>query len=744
METKKITLRSQTVQCPHCGEYYSVTYKYCPFCDVGRQEEEKRLAEKKKKKQAFFGNLFGGTGEEKKKSRPKSAGQPKAEPGTEAEPAERPRRERAPRETPKERAPREPEGKERSPKEHGDKEPLLKKAPARRHGPRKKTSEMTEEEKAIALAEREARAAARKRERDRLAREAALAAAEEVTVQSPPAEEPPAQVEVAPDGAPVVEPGPVFEEATVPETFGFSAPPLVETDPAALVQAPVSAEGPVVAAEPAPAQSQESPAPTPVVTPEEEAARKQWEAIRALDPMDAAPAIPHVPQATATEIQVGEGPMMETVSPAPSVAPAAPVTPPAQPAAPQQTPVQEAPAEEKPVETEEDLDALLSEIRDLLSESPVPKLDPEQLQKPPQPVAEVQLQQEPAAPAEEAAPAPTEPAPVPPEVAAPAAPAQPEPESQAQPEGEEPTIAIPTQEVRQAQEQLPQEPEAEEELADNQPTITVPTREIAQELEKEGEPEELSLNPAVLPPREKVPAEAKHTSREDHRPAKKAKKKKGGPNVFLILLSLVIVVAAALIVVRNVVPAFENGIFSYFQHKDAESVTLDKTELSLTEAGGTATLVPTFAPEGATATLTWTSSDPAVATVDEQGLVTAVAPGAATITAALENGQTAECQVTCAWGDAPAEPAADPNAGGEPAAPAKPALSADDITLDSAGATRQLTVENATGQVTWASSNPDIATVAEDGTVTAVAPGRATVTAKLGEETFSCAVRCVW
>ena len=51
METKKITLRSQTVKCPHCGEYYSVTYKYCPFCDAGRQEEERRLAEKKKKKQ---------------------------------------------------------------------------------------------------------------------------------------------------------------------------------------------------------------------------------------------------------------------------------------------------------------------------------------------------------------------------------------------------------------------------------------------------------------------------------------------------------------------------------------------------------------------------------------------------------------------------------------------------------------------------------------------------------------------
>ena len=79
METKKVTLRSQTVQCPHCGEYYSVTYKYCPFCDAGRQEEERRLAEKKKKKkkkQDFFGNLFGSHAGNKKGSKPEKS--PKA------------------------------------------------------------------------------------------------------------------------------------------------------------------------------------------------------------------------------------------------------------------------------------------------------------------------------------------------------------------------------------------------------------------------------------------------------------------------------------------------------------------------------------------------------------------------------------------------------------------------------------------------------------------------------------------
>ena len=59
METKQITLRSQTVQCPHCGECYSVTYKYCPFCDVGRQEEERRMAERKKQRQQKLGGIFG-------------------------------------------------------------------------------------------------------------------------------------------------------------------------------------------------------------------------------------------------------------------------------------------------------------------------------------------------------------------------------------------------------------------------------------------------------------------------------------------------------------------------------------------------------------------------------------------------------------------------------------------------------------------------------------------------------------
>ena len=162
--------------------------------------------------------------------------------------------------------------------------------------------------------------------------------------------------------------------------------------------------------------------------------------------------------------------------------------------------------------------------------------------------------------------------------------------------------------------------------------------------------------------------------------------------------------------------------------------------------------MPTFSPEGSTGTLTWTSSDEAVATVDDQGNVTAVAPGNATITATLENGQSATCNVTCTWDSqgtedlgegAPAEEAPAEEAPAEET-PAGPALSSNDITLDAAGDSQQLTLTGGEGEVTWASGDKAVATVDDQGNVTAVAPGRTTVTATVGEQTLKCEVRCIW
>ena len=76
-----------------------------------------------------------------------------------------------------------------------------------------------------------------------------------------------------------------------------------------------------------------------------------------------------------------------------------------------------------------------------------------------------------------------------------------------------------------------------------------------------------------------------------------------------------------------------------------ESVELSDTALTL-QPEETAQLTYTVAPEEALAdNVTYTSSDEAVATVDAEGNVTAVADGTATITVEV-NGVTAECEVT--------------------------------------------------------------------------------------------------
>lgn len=75
------------------------------------------------------------------------------------------------------------------------------------------------------------------------------------------------------------------------------------------------------------------------------------------------------------------------------------------------------------------------------------------------------------------------------------------------------------------------------------------------------------------------------------------------------------------------------------------NVTLDHSVLALFP-GDTTALTATVEPDTATdKTVTWESSDPNVATVDQSGKVTAVAPGTATITATA-GGQKATCTVT--------------------------------------------------------------------------------------------------
>lgn len=85
------------------------------------------------------------------------------------------------------------------------------------------------------------------------------------------------------------------------------------------------------------------------------------------------------------------------------------------------------------------------------------------------------------------------------------------------------------------------------------------------------------------------------------------------------------------------------------------SVSLNKTQATL-EEGGETTLTATVLPaNAANRTVAWSSSAPSVASVDENGKVTAKSAGTAVITAATVNGKTASCTFTVTAKQQPVE-----------------------------------------------------------------------------------------
>ena len=150
-----------------------------------------------------------------------------------------------------------------------------------------------------------------------------------------------------------------------------------------------------------------------------------------------------------------------------------------------------------------------------------------------------------------------------------------------------------------------------------------------------------------------------------------------------------------------------------------ESVSLDKTTLTLEEQEAE-TLVATINPSNTTddTTLTWKSSNPEVATVDNNGKVTAVKEGSATITVTTVNGKEATCTVTVTKKPVPIESVS---------------LNKTTLTLEEQQAETLVATINPSDTtddktLTWKSNNPEVATVDQEGKVTAVKEGTTTIT----------------
>ena len=161
-------------------------------------------------------------------------------------------------------------------------------------------------------------------------------------------------------------------------------------------------------------------------------------------------------------------------------------------------------------------------------------------------------------------------------------------------------------------------------------------------------------------------------------------------------------------------------------------VTLNKTSTSI-QVGGTETLTATVSPkDAANKKVTWKSSNAAIASVDANGKVTGVKAGEATITVTTEDGgKTATCKVTVSDKEIKVTGVK---------------LNKSETSLLVGGnetLTATVLPEDATNQnVTWKSDKPEIASVDDNGKVTGVAAGEATITVTTedGGKTATCKV----
>lgn len=156
--------------------------------------------------------------------------------------------------------------------------------------------------------------------------------------------------------------------------------------------------------------------------------------------------------------------------------------------------------------------------------------------------------------------------------------------------------------------------------------------------------------------------------------------------------------------------------------KRPSSVKLNKKSLTLVR-GSSQKLTYTLSPKNTVASVTWSSSNPKVASVDKNGKVKAVKVGTASITVKTVNGKKTVCKVKIT-----------------PPPAAKIRLSSTSLTVLTGEKTKlayTLTPSDSANKPKWSSSNPKVAAVDSKGNVTAKAAGTATITAKISSKVFA-------
>lgn len=303
--------------------------------------------------------------------------------------------------------------------------------------------------------------------------------------------------------------------------------------------------------------------------------------------------------------------------------------------------------------------------------------------------------------------------------------------------------------------------EKPEEPKSNMPPLPVKPEPVKQEKPKAEKPK---------PVREEKPKPVKEANpkpvKQEKPVAQKDPEQAGRiTNIILaviVLILLALVVFAGIYIVRNYETLFPSASTPTEPQGTQQTVggvripcvgitlpALDKVESS----GDPVDLGVIFNPSTTTDDVTYTSSDPAVATVNFKGQITVHSTGSVVITITCGD-QTAELNLECVF-VIPTEPN-DPSDPTDPSQPAPPPVvdgkllfvdargkETNDVSFNKYGEEYQLYKgEIDASYVTFTSSNPEVVTVDEKGKIKVVGKGEAVITAQYGDQKIQCNIRC--
>lgn len=251
---------------------------------------------------------------------------------------------------------------------------------------------------------------------------------------------------------------------------------------------------------------------------------------------------------------------------------------------------------------------------------------------------------------------------------------------------------------------------------------------------------------------------SRFTEEEDAETEEQSPQGSKAVTIAVIVLLIAVLLVAAYIAIRFFAPKPDNtdpsdtGASTSAEEIPCTDLHVDTENVTFRENGRAWLLNVTKLPGNTTDTVTYASSDEAVVTVTADGVLTSVGGGEATIIITCGS-VTKEVSVLCDFeggatgstdGTAPSDDPTDPSTDAtDPSTSGQMELNKEDVSCSYYGQKVQLKLKGSDGKtVVWTSEDEAIASVDENGKVTALSPGTVEIYAECEGEKFTCIIRC--